>query len=86
MIVMSFPPLFGHEIVAVLVGLVWGAGVGFGIVAAGTLFGEIIAFLYVFLSTSLCILDLHRQLQRVQIHVLCKKREIRKQKYPVCFS
>ena len=39
--VISFPPLFGHEIVAVLVGLVWGLWVGFGIVAAGTLLGEI---------------------------------------------
>lgn len=41
MFVISFPPLFGHEIVAVLCGLVWGLGVGFAIVAAGTLLGEI---------------------------------------------
>jgi uncharacterized membrane protein YdjX (TVP38/TMEM64 family) len=39
--VISFPPLFGHEIVAVLCGLVWGLWIGFGIVAAGTLLGEI---------------------------------------------
>jgi len=39
--VISFPPLFGHEIVAVLVGLVWGLWVGFAIVVAGTLLGEI---------------------------------------------
>ncbi|WVN90819.1 uncharacterized protein L203_106062 [Cryptococcus depauperatus CBS 7841] len=39
--VISFPPLFGHEIVAVLVGVVWGLWVGFGIVSAGTLLGEI---------------------------------------------
>ncbi|KAG8834036.1 Tlg2-vesicle protein [Serendipita sp. 399] len=39
--VISFPPLFGHEIVAVLCGLVWGLGVGFAIVAVGTLLGEI---------------------------------------------
>ncbi|KAF9267179.1 hypothetical protein L218DRAFT_856319, partial [Marasmius fiardii PR-910] len=39
--VISFPPLFGHEIVAILCGLVWGLWVGFGIVAAGTLLGEI---------------------------------------------
>ncbi|TFK53591.1 hypothetical protein OE88DRAFT_1655788 [Heliocybe sulcata] len=38
--VMSFPPLFGHEIVAVLCGVVWGVGPGFGIVALGTLLGE----------------------------------------------
>lgn len=35
MFVISFPPLFGHEIVAVLCGVVWGLWVGFGIVAAG---------------------------------------------------
>jgi uncharacterized membrane protein YdjX (TVP38/TMEM64 family) len=39
--VISFPPLFGHEIVAVLCGLVWGLGPGFAIVAAGTFIGEI---------------------------------------------
>jgi len=39
--VISFPPLFGHEIVAILCGLVWGLWVGFGIVAAGTYFGEL---------------------------------------------
>ncbi|KAI0761576.1 snare associated Golgi protein-domain-containing protein [Trametes elegans] len=41
LVVMSFPPLFGHEIVAVLCGDVWGPGIGFGIVAAGTLLGEV---------------------------------------------
>ncbi|KZT28754.1 hypothetical protein NEOLEDRAFT_1057860 [Neolentinus lepideus HHB14362 ss-1] len=38
--VISFPPLFGQEILAVLCGLVWGLGPGFAIVAAGTLLGE----------------------------------------------
>lgn len=33
--------LFGHEIVAVLCGLVWGLWVGFAIVAAGTFLGEV---------------------------------------------
>ncbi|KAH9895287.1 hypothetical protein C8Q73DRAFT_730688 [Cubamyces lactineus] len=41
LIVLSFPPLFGHEIVAILVGDVWGVGIGFGIVAAGTILGEL---------------------------------------------
>ncbi|KAJ6491560.1 hypothetical protein DFH09DRAFT_1338439 [Mycena vulgaris] len=41
---LSFPPLFGHEIVAMLCGLVWGLGPGFGIVVAGTLLGEICTF------------------------------------------
>ncbi|KAH9937903.1 uncharacterized protein BXZ73DRAFT_22654, partial [Epithele typhae] len=39
--VLSFPPLFGQEIVAVLVGDVWGPWIGFGIVCAGTFIGEI---------------------------------------------
>ncbi|KAF8992445.1 hypothetical protein BDQ17DRAFT_1253909, partial [Cyathus striatus] len=39
--VISFPPLFGHDIVAILCGLVWGLGPGFAIVAAGTFIGEI---------------------------------------------
>ncbi|KAI0667983.1 snare associated Golgi protein-domain-containing protein [Trametes maxima] len=44
MIVLSFPPLFGHEIIAILCGDVWGVWIGFGIVAAGTLLGELINF------------------------------------------
>jgi len=39
--VLSFPPLFGHEVLAILVGVVWGLWPGFGITAAGTLVGEI---------------------------------------------
>lgn len=42
--VMSFPPLFGHEILAILCGLVWGAEVGFAITAAGTFLGEVANF------------------------------------------
>ncbi|KAJ2906941.1 hypothetical protein MKZ38_009804 [Zalerion maritima] len=41
LIIISFPPLFGHEIIAVLVGVVYGLWEGFGIVAAGTFIGEI---------------------------------------------
>jgi hypothetical protein len=33
--------LFGHEIVGVLCGVVWGLGIGFAIVAAGTFLGEV---------------------------------------------
>ncbi|KAJ7106654.1 hypothetical protein C8R44DRAFT_681070 [Mycena epipterygia] len=44
LIALSFPPLFGHELVAMLCGLVWGLGAGFGIVAAGTILGEIGTF------------------------------------------
>jgi len=39
--IISFPPLFGHEIVAILVGVIWGLGLGFAIVAAGTFIGEL---------------------------------------------
>lgn len=41
LVIISFPPLFGHEIVAILCGVVWGLWVGFAIVAAGTYFGEL---------------------------------------------
>ncbi|KAK6508827.1 Tlg2-vesicle protein [Arthrobotrys musiformis] len=39
--IISFPPLFGHEIVAILCGIVYGLWIGFAIVAAGTFIGEI---------------------------------------------
>lgn len=39
--IISFPPLFGHEIVIILCGLVWGLWMGFGIVSLGTLLGEL---------------------------------------------
>ena len=35
-----FPPLFGHEIIALLCGVVYGLWIGFAIVAAGTFIGE----------------------------------------------
>lgn len=39
--VISFPPLFGHEIVGVLCGVVYGLWMGFGILSLGTLLGEL---------------------------------------------
>lgn len=39
--IISFPPLFGHEIIALLCGVVWGLWIGFAIVAAGTFAGEL---------------------------------------------
>ncbi|KAI0033041.1 hypothetical protein K488DRAFT_48531 [Vararia minispora EC-137] len=45
LIVLSFPPLFGHEFVHIICGVVWGIGVGFAIVALGTLLGEVANFL-----------------------------------------
>ncbi|KAH6662312.1 snare associated Golgi protein-domain-containing protein [Halenospora varia] len=41
LIIISFPPLFGHEIVGILVGVVYGLWIGFAIVAAGTFLGEV---------------------------------------------
>ncbi|KAL2163849.1 hypothetical protein VTH06DRAFT_5908 [Thermothelomyces fergusii] len=51
LVIISFPPLFGHEIVALLCGVVYGLWIGFGIVAAGTFLGELctwFAFQYMF--------------------------------------
>ncbi|WWC86345.1 uncharacterized protein L201_001218 [Kwoniella dendrophila CBS 6074] len=41
LIIVSFPPLVGHEIIGILCGLVYGLWVGFAILAAGTFLGEI---------------------------------------------
>ncbi|KAJ7186822.1 hypothetical protein C8R46DRAFT_1342119 [Mycena filopes] len=44
LIVLSFPPLFGHEIIAMVAGVTWSLPAAFAIVAAGTLLGEIANF------------------------------------------
>ncbi|EIW76970.1 hypothetical protein CONPUDRAFT_63287 [Coniophora puteana RWD-64-598 SS2] len=44
LIVMSFPPLAGHELVATMCGLTWGLGLGFLIVCLGTWLGELALF------------------------------------------
>ncbi|KAK7940830.1 uncharacterized protein PG986_013217 [Apiospora aurea] len=41
LIIISFPPLFGHEVVALLCGVVYGLWIGFAVVAAGTFLGEV---------------------------------------------
>jgi uncharacterized membrane protein YdjX (TVP38/TMEM64 family) len=38
--IISFPPLFGHEIVGILLGVVYGLWIGFGVLCLGTLLGE----------------------------------------------
>jgi hypothetical protein len=40
LVIISFPPLFGHEVVALLAGVVYGLWIGFGVVSAGTFLGE----------------------------------------------
>ncbi|POS79219.1 hypothetical protein DHEL01_v202377 [Diaporthe helianthi] len=41
LVIISFPPLFGHEVVALLAGVVYGLWIGFAVVSAGTFLGEI---------------------------------------------
>ncbi|KAF7328924.1 hypothetical protein MVEN_02522300 [Mycena venus] len=41
LVVMSFPPLFGHELVEMLAGVTWDLAPAFAIVSAGVLLGEI---------------------------------------------
>jgi uncharacterized membrane protein YdjX (TVP38/TMEM64 family) len=71
--VISFPPLFGHEIVAVICGLVWGLGVGFAIVAAGTLLGEIGNF-YAF---KYCCRARGEKLEKTKLFYACLARVVR---------
>ncbi|KAI0648607.1 hypothetical protein C8Q79DRAFT_904658 [Trametes meyenii] len=71
--VISFPPLFGHEIVAILCGLVWGLGPGFGIVAAGTFLGEVGNF-YAF---KYCCAARGEKLEKNKISYACLARVVR---------
>lgn len=71
--VISFPPLFGHEIVAVLCGLVWGLWIGFAIVAAGTLLGEIGNF-YAF---KWCLSARGEKMEKTKLSYACLARVVR---------
>jgi uncharacterized membrane protein YdjX (TVP38/TMEM64 family) len=42
LIVVSIPPLIGHEIIILVVGVLWGLWWGFAIAVAGTFIGEIL--------------------------------------------
>ncbi|KAJ6510519.1 hypothetical protein C8R45DRAFT_1207426 [Mycena sanguinolenta] len=44
LIIISFPPLFGQELVATLIGITWNLPAAFAILATGTLLGEIANF------------------------------------------
>lgn len=44
LIILSIPPLFGAEIVHILCGMIYGAGIGFLIVCVGTVLGEALTF------------------------------------------
>ncbi|KAF8633114.1 hypothetical protein AX15_001497 [Amanita polypyramis BW_CC] len=71
--VISFPPLFGHEIVAILCGVVWGLGIGFAIVAAGTFIGEVGNF-YAFKA---CCRSRGEKLERTKISYACLAKVVR---------
>ncbi|KAI8995701.1 snare associated Golgi protein-domain-containing protein [Trametes punicea] len=71
--VISFPPLFGHEIVAILCGLVWGLWIGFGIVAAGTFLGEVGNF-YAFKH---CCAARGEKLEKTKLQYACLARVVR---------
>ncbi|KAF7290616.1 hypothetical protein MIND_01301800 [Mycena indigotica] len=71
--VISFPPLFGHEIVAILCGLVWGLWIGFAIVCAGTFLGEVGNF-YAF---KYCCNARGEKMERTQIPYACLARCVR---------
>ncbi|KAG8733751.1 Tlg2-vesicle protein [Ceratobasidium sp. 423] len=45
LVILSIPPLFGAEIVHVLCGMFYGLGIGFLLVCAGTVLGEMLTFL-----------------------------------------
>ncbi|KAJ6632600.1 snare associated Golgi protein-domain-containing protein [Mycena sp. CBHHK59/15] len=71
--VISFPPLFGHEIVAILCGLVWGLWIGFAIVSAGTFLGEVGNF-YAF---KYCCRARGEKMERTKIPYACLARCVR---------
>ncbi|KAK9897664.1 hypothetical protein P389DRAFT_210095 [Cystobasidium minutum MCA 4210] len=50
LIVVSIPPLIGHEIIILIAGVLWGLWWGFLIATAGTFFGEILTY-YLFKYT-----------------------------------
>ncbi|KAG6809198.1 hypothetical protein H0H92_001185 [Tricholoma furcatifolium] len=65
--------LFGHEIVAILCGLVWGMWIGFAIVSAGTLLGEIGNF-YAF---KYCCRARGEKMERTNITYACLAKVVR---------
>lgn len=79
--ILSFPPLFGAEVVAVLCGIFYGVWVGFGIVALGSLLGEIsnyFAFRYLLQARA-------RRMERMSLSYACLADIIRNGGLFVCF-
>ncbi|KAE9399664.1 hypothetical protein BT96DRAFT_939214 [Gymnopus androsaceus JB14] len=73
LIVLSFPPLFGHELVGLLCGVTWGIGIGFVIVALGTLLGEVANFF----TFKHCCTTRARKYEKKKISYACLARVIR---------
>ncbi|EJD06356.1 uncharacterized protein FOMMEDRAFT_117170, partial [Fomitiporia mediterranea MF3/22] len=71
--IISFPPLFGHEILAILCGVVWGLGLGFAITALGTFLGEMGNF-YAF---KYCCRARGEKLEKKDIQYACLARVVR---------
>lgn len=44
LIIVSIPPLFGHEIIILVVGIIWGLAMGFLIAILGTFLGELLIY------------------------------------------
>jgi hypothetical protein len=44
LIIVSFPPLIGHEIIILVVGMIWNLSIGFAIAAGGTFVGELATY------------------------------------------
>jgi uncharacterized membrane protein YdjX (TVP38/TMEM64 family) len=53
LIVVSIPPLIGHEIIILVVGVLWGLWWGFAIAVAGTFIGEILTCKHLFVYHNL---------------------------------
>ncbi|EPQ32311.1 uncharacterized protein PFL1_00507 [Pseudozyma flocculosa PF-1] len=79
--VLSFPPLFGQEIVLVLVGIVYGLWLGFGIASLGTLLGEIGNF-YAF---KYCLRSTAAKYERKNIYYACMAEMVREGGFWVMF-
>ncbi|WVR06637.1 hypothetical protein IAU60_003669 [Kwoniella sp. DSM 27419] len=80
--VLSFPPLFGQEILAVLVGAVWGLWAGFGITAAGTFLGEVGNF-YAF---KYCLRSTAEKYERKNINYACMAHIVREGGFWLIFA
>ncbi|KAE9399663.1 hypothetical protein BT96DRAFT_1101625 [Gymnopus androsaceus JB14] len=71
--VLSFPPLFGHEIIGMLCGIAWGIGEGFAIVALGTLLGEVANFF----TFKYCCTSRAQKYEKKKISYACLARVVR---------